>query len=274
MSLESKVVGKRMSMIILPEINPIAISLGPVDVRWYGLAYAVGFILAWWLGKVQARRAWSPLKPEDVDDLITWLIVGLILGGRLGYALFYNFDYYLAAPGEIIKVWQGGMSFHGGMLGVIVSGWIFCRRKGIDFLAGCDFLVPLAPPGLFFGRLGNFVNGELWGRPTESPWGVLFPQASAGGVPRHASQLYEAVLEGVVLFAILWLYARRPRATGRVGGLFLAGYGVFRFTVEFVRQPDSQLGYLAWNWLTMGQLLCVPMFLFGLWLLLRPVRAD
>lgn len=259
-------------MIILPEIDPVAISIGPVDVRWYGLAYAAGFMLAWWLGKVQARRPWCPFAPEDVDDLITWLIIGLLLGGRLGYALFYNFEHYLADPLDIAMIWHGGMSFHGGMVGVVAAGWLFGRRRGVSFLAVGDFLAPLAPPGLFFGRLGNFTNGELWGRPTDGPWGVVFPQAAAGGVPRHASQLYEAGLEGALLFAILWLYAAKPRATGRVGGLFVLGYGCFRFLVEFARQPDAQLGFIAFGWLTMGQLLCVPMILLGGWLLLRKGR--
>ncbi|MBU1248479.1 MAG: prolipoprotein diacylglyceryl transferase [Proteobacteria bacterium] len=271
-------------MIILPEIDPVAIalgpfslgslSLGPLEVRWYGLAYAVGFILAWWLGRVIARREHSPLTPEDMDDLITWLILGLILGGRLGYALFYNAEHYLAHPFDIIKTWQGGMSFHGGLLGVLGAGWLYGRKKGIAFLDIGDILAPLASPGLFFGRLGNFVNGELWGRPTDGPYGVLFPQAAAGGVPRHASQLYEATLEGLVLFVLVWMYARTPRATGRVGGLFLTGYGAFRFLVEFARQPDTQLGFIALDWMTMGQLLCVPMVIFGLWLLLRPVAPD
>ncbi len=259
-------------MIVLPEIDPVALSLGPLDLRWYGLAYAAGFMVAWWLGRVQARRPWCPFEPEDVDDLITWLIVGLILGGRLGYALFYNFDHYLDNPIDIIKVWQGGMSFHGGFLGVLGAGWIFARRKGMKFLDLGDFLAPLAPPGLFFGRLGNFANGELWGRVTDGPFGVLFPHAAAGGVPRHASQLYEAVLEGLLLFIILQLYTRKHRATGRVSGVFLVGYGSFRFLVEFARQPDVQLGYLAFGWLTMGQLLCVPMLIIGLWLLLRPME--
>ncbi len=259
-------------MIVLPEINPVAISLGPLDIRWYGLAYAAGFIVAWWLGRVQAHRPWSPFEPEDVDDLITWLIVGLILGGRLGYALFYNFDYFLANPTDIVKIWQGGMSFHGGFLGVIGAGWLFARRKGVKLLDLGDFLAPLALPGLFFGRLGNFMNGELWGRVTDGPFGVLFQNPAAGGVPRHASQLYEAMLEGLLLFIILQLYTRKHRATGRASGVFLVGYGLFRFLVEFARQPDVQLGYIAFGWLTMGQLLCVPMLIGGLWLLLRPIE--
>lgn len=256
-------------MIILPEIDPVAISLGPLDIRWYGLAYAVGFMLAWWLGKKQASRPWSPFTPEDVDDLITWLIIGLLLGGRLGYALFYNFEHYLSSPADILKVWQGGMSFHGGMLGAAISGWLFGKKRGVSFLQTVDFLVPLAPPGLFFGRMGNFANGELMGRPTDGPWGMIFPHPSAGGVPRHASQLYEACLEGALLFVILWWFTSRPRPVGRAAGIFVFGYGLFRFIVEFARQPDAQLGFIAFGWLTMGQVLCLPMLLFGGWLILR-----
>jgi phosphatidylglycerol:prolipoprotein diacylglycerol transferase len=259
----------RNIMIILPAIDPVAISVGPLDIRWYGLAYATGFLIAWWLGRRQARRPWSPFTPEEVDDLITWLIVGLILGGRMGYALFYNFDHYLADPVDIIRIWKGGMSFHGGLLGVIFSGWLFGRRHGASFWQTCDFLAPLAPPGLFFGRLGNFANGELWGRQTDGPWGVVFSNPAAGGVPRHASQLYEATLEGLVLFVLLWWFASRSRRPGRVGGMFVLGYGCFRFLVEFARQPDAQLGFIALGWVTMGQLLCLPMLLLGGWLLLR-----
>ncbi len=259
-------------MIILPEINPVAFSFGPLAVRWYGLAYAFGFMLAWWLGKVQARRPWSPFTPEEIDDLLTWLIVGLLLGGRIGYTLFYNFEFYFNNPLELIKIWKGGMSFHGGMLGVIVSGWLYGKKKHVSLLRVGDFLAPLASPGLFLGRLGNFANGELWGRPTDAPWGVVFQHPAAGGVPRHASQLYEALLEGLLLFILLWFFARKPRYAGRVSGLFLLGYGVFRFVLEFTRQPDAQLGFIAFGWLTMGQILCIPMVGLGLYLLFRQAR--
>lgn len=256
-------------MIVLPEFDPVAITLGPLSVRWYGLAYAVGFLVAWWLGRVQARRPWSRLEERDVDDLITWLVFGLVLGGRLGYVLFYNLPYYIHHPEAALHIWEGGMSFHGGLLGVLAACWIFGKRRGIPFLAVGDFLAPLTPPGLFFGRLGNFVNGELWGRVTDGPWGMVFPSPSAGPLPRHPSQLYEAGLEGLLLFIVLWLYGRKERPTGAVGGLFLLGYGACRFIVEFARQPDAQLGYLAFGWLTMGQVLCVPMILVGVWLMLR-----
>lgn len=258
-------------MIVLEHIDPVAFSVGPLAVRWYGLAYVAGFLAAWGLGRLRARRPRSPLDGRGLDDLITWLILGLVAGGRLGYVLFYNLPHYLESPLDALQVWQGGMSFHGGLLGVLAAAWLFARSRSIPFLAVGDFLAPLVPPGLFLGRLANFVNGELWGRATDAPWGVVFPSPQAGGVPRHPTQLYEAGLEGLILFAVLWFYSRTPRPQGRVGGLFLAGYGAARFLVEFVRLPDAQLGYLAWGWLTMGQVLCVPMLAAGLWLLLRPV---
>ncbi|MGE4504454.1 MAG: prolipoprotein diacylglyceryl transferase [Desulfovibrionaceae bacterium] len=262
-------------MIVLPEIDPVAVHLGPLAVRWYGLAYAVGFLAAWLLGRARAARPWSRLSPTDMDDLLTWLVIGLVLGGRLGYALFYNLPHYLEEPADVLRIWHGGMSFHGGLLGVLAASWLFARRRGLPFLAVGDFLAPLTPPGLFFGRLGNFVNAELWGRPTDQPWGMVFPTPSAGPLPRHPSQLYEAGLEGLLLFAVLWWYSRKPRPTGAVGGLFLAGYGLCRFAVEFAREPDPQLGYLAWGWLTMGMVLCLPMVLAGAALLLRAARrAD
>ncbi|MGE4293857.1 MAG: prolipoprotein diacylglyceryl transferase [Desulfovibrio sp.] len=263
-------------MIILPEFDPVALRIGPLALRWYGMAYAVGFLTAWFWGNRRAREPWRGMQPRPFDDLITWLILGLVLGGRLGYVLFYNLSYFVEHPVDILKVWQGGMSFHGGALGVILVLFFFARRHGIPFLTVGDFLVPLVPAGLFFGRLANFVNGELWGRPTDLPFGMVFPDPLAGGVPRHPSQLYEAGLEGACLFVLLWLYSRKPRRIGSTSGLFLMGYGCFRFLVEFARQPDSQLGYLALGWLTMGQLLSVPMLLVGLWLFLRssPVQGE
>jgi phosphatidylglycerol:prolipoprotein diacylglycerol transferase len=197
-------------------------------------------------------------------------MLGVILGARLGYALFYDPRAYLHDPLEILRVWNGGMSFHGGLLGVLFAVWLFSRRRRLDFLQVVDFVAPLVPPGLFFGRLGNFINAELWGKVTDAPWGMVFP--GAGSWPRHPSQLYEAALEGVLLFAVIWLYSSRPRPAGRVSGLFAVTYGLSRFLVELAREPDAHIGYLAFGWLTMGQVLCLPLLCVGFWLLLRPAE--
>ena len=201
-------------------------------------------------------------------------MIGIILGGRIGYVLFYDLPVYIHDPMEIMRIWNGGMSFHGGLLGVLGAFWYFARTRGRTFLEVSDFIAPLIPQGLFFGRLGNFINGELWGKVSDAPWAVVFP--GAGPLPRHPSQLYEAALEGLLLFIILWVFSLKPRKVGAVSGLFALAYGVFRFAVEFVRMPDVQLGYLAFGWLTMGQLLCVPLILAGAWLLCRkaPVLAP
>ncbi len=253
-------------MLPYPQIDPVALQLGPIAVRWYGLMYVAGFVTAWLLGRWRASRStgtdprgqWTP---ADVDDLMTYCIVGLLLGARVGYILFYDLAATLADPMEILRVWRGGMSFHGGALGLAAAFALFARVKGKRFFAVTDFTVPLAAPGLFFGRLGNFINAELWGKPSDVPWAMVFP--GGGPLPRHPSQLYEALLEGVVLFIMVWWFSKRPRPLGAVSGLFLLGYGVFRFSVEFVREPDAHIGYLAWDWLTMGQLLSAPMALCG-----------
>lgn len=255
-----------MSVLALgfPAIDPVAIQLGPLAIRWYALAYLVGLLLGWRLvRRLVAGPGWR-ITPEQVDDLLFYMTLGIILGGRLGYVLFYDPGQYLAAPWRLVAVWQGGMSFHGGVLGVIAAAWLFARNHRVPLLDVTDAVALVGPIGLFLGRLANFVNGELWGRPTDLPWGVVFPHA--GPEPRHPSQLYEAFLEGIVLFAILQLvHARstRPADAGLLGGTFLAGYAVFRFLVEFVREPDAQLGLLAGG-LTMGQLLCLPMLALGL----------
>lgn len=251
-------------MIQHPDFDPVALQLGPVAIHWYGLMYLVGFAAGAGLGVLRARRAGSGWRPAEVSDLLFFIAVGVILGGRLGYVLFYNFPYYIGRPWEVLYLWSGGMSFHGGLLGVIVAMWWFARRSGRAVLQVSDFVAPLVPPGLLAGRLGNFINQELWGRPTDLPWAVVFPRVDAQ--PRHPSQLYEAMLEGVVLFALLWLFSSRPRPAGAVSGLFLVLYGCFRFVVEFARQPDPQLGFLV-GWLTMGQLLSVPMVLAGIGLM-------
>lgn len=262
-------------MLPFPEIDPVALSLGPLKVRWYGLMYLFGFLAAWLLGRWRAKRSQQPGGPtpqwsvQEVDDIITYCVVGLIVGARLGYTLFYDFSYFISNPLHIFMIWRGGMSFHGGLLGLLVAGWYFTRKHDKRLSNVADFLAPLAPPGLFFGRMGNFINAELWGRPTDLPWGMVFPGKAAGGVPRHPSQLYEAGLEGVLLFVILWIYSGKPRPRGSVIGLFLLLYGVFRFLVEFMRQPDAHLGFIAFDWMSMGQLLCLPMMLVGGYLLFR-----
>jgi phosphatidylglycerol:prolipoprotein diacylglycerol transferase len=261
-------------MIIHPDFDPVALSLGPLQVRWYGLMYLLGFTLGWALGRARAARPGSGWTPAMVDDFITWCVLGLVLGARLGYVLFYDLSAYLRDPVSIFQVWHGGMSFHGGLVGLCVVVWLFGRKHGKTFLEIGDFLSPLAPPGLLAGRIGNFINGELWGAPTTAPWGVLFPDPRAGGVPRHPSQLYEAGLEGLALFTILWIYSSKKRPAGSVMGLFLALYGFFRFSVEFIREPDPQLGYLAFGWLTMGQLLSLPMVLAGAWFIWRAYAGQ
>jgi len=260
---------------LYPDIDPIALDLGPLKVRWYGLMYLIGFAAAWWLGRRRAARPGSGWAPQDVDDLIFYGALGVVAGGRIGYILFYGFQDWLADPLRLLRIWEGGMSFHGGLLGVLIAVALFCRARGRRFFAVTDFLAPLVPIGLGAGRLGNFINGELWGAPTASALGMRlpcarFPEHCAGlpadaalSLPHHASQLYEAGLEGLVLFAILWLYSSRPRPTMAVSGLFLIGYGAFRFLVELVRLPDAHLGYLAFDWLTMGQLLSLPMLVAG-----------
>jgi phosphatidylglycerol:prolipoprotein diacylglycerol transferase len=262
--------------IVHPQFDPIAIQLGPLAVRWYGLMYVVGFVLFLVLGRVRANRnLLTGWRPEDVDDMLFYGVFGVILGGRLGYVLFYKPLYYLEHPLEIVAVWQGGMSFHGGLIGVLVALWIYSRRRGKRWLDVTDFVAPLVPLGLAAGRMGNFINGELWGRPTGADWGMVFPQVD--NLARHPSQLYEFGLEGVLLFAILWAYGNRPRPMGAVSGLFLLGYGVARFVVEYAREPDAFLGTLALG-LSMGQWLCVPMIMAGivmmLWAYARAGKAH
>lgn len=273
-------------MLTYPDIDPVALSIGPLKVHWYGLMYLVGFALAWILGRWRAARPGSGWSGEAVDDLIFYCVIGTIVGGRLGYMLFYGFDQILANPLNLFKVWEGGMSFHGGLIGVLAAVLMFARRHRMHFFRVADFLAPLVPPGLFAGRIGNFINGELWGHRTQAPWGVRLPcqefpshcrdqdPGTLWSPPVHASQLYEAALEGLALFVILWLFSSRPRPLMAVSGLFLLGYGTFRFLVEFVRVPDAHLGYLAFGWLTMGQLLTLPMMLFGALLLALAYRPE
>lgn len=259
-------------MLTYPSIDPVAISLGPLQVHWYGLMYLLGFAGFWWLGRYRARRPDSGWRAEQVDDLLFYGALGVVLGGRIGYILFYNFGPFVDNPLILFKVWEGGMSFHGGMLGVILAVWLFARRHGFALFQVLDFGAPMVPIGLGAGRLGNFINAELWGKVSDVPWAMVFP--GAGPEPRHPSQLYEFLLEGVVLFTLLWLFSSRPRPTMAVSGLFALGYGLFRFLVEFVREPDAHLGYLAFDWLTMGQLLSLPLVAVGLVLLVLAYQRQ
>ena len=252
-----------------PEIDPVAISIGPVlgygplNVHWYGIMYLLAFLTAWGLGVMRARRPGAPLQPSQIEDLIMYGAFGVILGGRCGYVLFYHFDKFLLDPFWLFRIWEGGMSFHGGFIGVIVAVFIYARKLNVDLLRLADFVAPLAPLGLCFGRLGNFIGQELWGRKTEGPWGMVFPN-DPEQLTRHPSQLYQAALEGAALFAILFWFSQRPRPRGMTSGLFLMGYGCFRFLVEFVRQPDEHLkNELVFGWMSRGQLLSVPMVLAG-----------
>ena len=244
----------------LPHIDPVFLRIGPLEFRWYGLMYILGFIAAYFIVIRGVRKRALPLTADDVADVIFYLAVGVILGGRMGYILFYNASYYLEHPLKVFAVWEGGMSFHGGLIGVVLAGFLVARKKGLGFFTLADLCVITAPVGLGLGRLGNFINGELYGRVTDMPWGVTF--RDGGPMPRHPSQLYEAILEGPVLFTILMIVGRRERPAGVIFWIFIAFYGLFRFFVEFFREPDSQLGLLLGPF-SMGQLLSFPMFLFG-----------
>jgi phosphatidylglycerol:prolipoprotein diacylglycerol transferase len=258
-------------MLVHPQFDPIALAIGPVAIRWYGLMYLIAFLGFFLLGRRRLRERYfrdtSGLAPHQVEDLLFFGVLGVVLGGRLGYVLFYKPAYYLGRPLEALAIWEGGMSFHGGLLGVIVAIALYCRLRGLKFFAVMDFIAPLVPLGLAAGRLGNFINGELWGRASNLPWAMVFPQ-SGDPVPRHPSQLYQFAGEGLALFVLLWWWSSRPRATGAVSGAFLLGYAVFRFAAEFAREPDRFLGFPLPG-VTMGQILCVPMAVFGAWLILR-----
>ena len=256
-------------MLTYPDIDPVAFSLGPLTVHWYGIMYIVAFTGAWYLARVRARRAAAGgpayekyrYNDEQLADLVFYGALGAVLGGRFGSVLFYNFDRFLGDPVGLLRVWEGGMSFHGGFLGVMLAFYIYARRINKHYFDVLDFVAPLAPFGLGVGRLGNFIGGELWGRPTDAPWGMVFPHVDQ--MARHASQLYQAVLEGVVLFGLIWWFSSKPRPRYAVSGLFAVAYGVQRFFVEFYREPDSWLGFVALDWMTMGQALSVPMIIVG-----------
>jgi phosphatidylglycerol:prolipoprotein diacylglycerol transferase len=242
--------------------NPVAFEIGPVKVHWYGIMYLVGFAAGWWLARRRAARPGSTWKASDVDDFVFYAMMGVILGGRIGYVIFYGMSYWENDPWYPLKIWEGGMSFHGGFLGVLVAIAIFARRQGRNIADVFDFGAPLPGIGIMAGRIGNFINGELWGKPTTLPWGFR-----VDGQVRHASQLYEAFLEGVVLFIVLWWFTSRPRPRLAPSGLFLILYGTARFLIEFVRVPDEHIGYLAFGWVTMGQILSFPMIVVGIVLL-------
>lgn len=261
-------------MIVHPGIDPVAFSIGPVSVHWYGLMYLAGFAAGYGLGVKRAGRPASGWEKHEVADILFYIAIGVILGGRIGYVAFYNAGYYLEHPLEVFQIWSGGMSFHGGLIGVIVAMAWYAYKTSRHFLEVADFIAPLTPLGLLAGRIGNFINQELWGKASDLPWAMVFPATDPARIPRHPSMLYEAFLEGLVLFVILWMYSRKPRQVGRVSGMFLMCYGVFRFAVEFVRLPDPQIGYLAFGWLTMGQVLSIPMLLFGIGIFLFPVHPE
>jgi len=264
-----------------PDIDPVIVEIGPLAIRWYGVGYIVGILFAWWYAKrmVSTPHLWQnntpPMKPIDIDDFVVWAALGVVVGGRLGYVLFYDLAQFVANPLSLVAVWNGGMSFHGGMLGTILAMVLFARSRGINPWSMIDVIAATAPVGLGLVRITNFINSELWGRPTDMPWGVIFPDG--GPLPRHPSQLYEAALEGLVLFLVLRLLThsllmlKRPRF---VGGAFIFGYGVARIIVEFFRQPDAHIGYLAGGWLTMGMVLSLPMVLAGLWAMLTARPAE
>jgi phosphatidylglycerol:prolipoprotein diacylglycerol transferase len=282
-------------MILLHQIDPIALSLGPVRVHWYGVMYLLAFGMAWWLGRRRIAAGRLPgVDANGFSDLLFYSMLGVIAGGRLGYVLFYGLGDLMADPLMIVRLWDGGMSFHGGLLGVLFACWMWSRRHRLHFFDTMDFVAPLVPAGLGFGRIGNYVGGELWGKYTQAGWGVVFPtgvpepfnrldpaalkaQFDAGALDafaRHPSQLYQAVLEGLVMFVVLWVFSSRPRPRYAVAGMFALLYGAFRFLVEFVRVPDPQLGYLAFGWLTMGQVLSLPLVALGLFLLWRSHNAP
>ena len=273
-------------MLTYPNIDPVAFGLGPLKVHWYGITYLVGFLGAYWCMYLRSRKPGSGWTAEQLQDILFYGALGVVGGGRLGYMLFYDFPTLVHAPWTLFLVWQGGMSFHGGLLGVLFAMWLYGRRNGRRFFELTDFIAVVVPIGLGAGRLGNFINGELWGKVTDLPWGMQLDcmddrfayycglQRSGFSAPHHPSQLYELLLEGVVMFTVLWLFSSKKRPRMAVSGLFALLYGSFRFIVEFVRMPDEQLGYLAFDWLTMGQILSLPLIAVGITLMVLAYRRD
>ena len=246
-------------MLTYPEIDPVIFSIGFLKIRWYGLMYLLGFVVAIMLAKARTKKSWSPIKRSEVDDLIFYCMLGVILGGRLGYVIFYGWQQLISDPFYIFRIMEGGMSFHGGLIGVIVALWLYGRKINKDMITMMDFVAPIVPLGLGFGRIGNFINGELWGKPTNVAWSF-----KVNGTSLHATQLYEAFLEGLVLFLMLWIFTEKKRPKMQSSALFLIGYGIFRFFIEFYRVPDMHLNYLAFGWGTMGQILTAPMIIIGM----------
>jgi len=260
-------------MLPYPQIDPVALAIGPLKIHWYGLMYLIGIGAAWLILSRRLNRFDPTWTKEKLSDLVFWVAMGVIVGGRLGYVLFYDLSAYIANPLLIFEVWKGGMAFHGGLIGVMLAVWGFGKRNGKSFFQIMDFIAPVVPIGLGAGRIGNFINAELWGKASDVPWAMIFP-TDPQQLARHPSQLYQFALEGVALFLILWLYSRKPRPTMAVSGMFALFYGIFRFIVEFVRVPDAQLGYLAFGWVTMGQILCIPMIAGGLLLIWWAYHRD
>jgi phosphatidylglycerol:prolipoprotein diacylglycerol transferase len=260
-------------MLTYPSIDPVAFTIGPLTVHWYGIMYLLAFATAWTLAVRRTRQPWSPIKASQVEDLIVYGALGVVIGGRLGYAFFYNFDAWMHDPLWVFRIWEGGMAFHGGLLGVILSIYYYCRRIQVSFFATLDFITPLVPLGLGFGRLGNFIGQELWGRATDVSWGMVFPRDPEQLV-RHPSQLYQACLEGLVLFLIVFWFSRKPRPRLATGAVFILFYGIFRFVVEFVRQPDAHIQTMVFGWMTRGQILSIPMVLVGVGVLVYVYRTD
>ncbi|MEP3351596.1 MAG: prolipoprotein diacylglyceryl transferase [Marinomonas sp.] len=260
-------------MIAYPDIDPIAVSLGPISIHWYGIMYLIGFASAYLLGNYRAKKSGGLWTSEMVSDAIFYGALGVILGGRIGYVFFYQFSGLIADPLSLFRIWEGGMSFHGGLIGVIVAMAIFARRYNKHLVDVTDFLAPFVPVGLGAGRLGNFIGGELWGKPTDVSWAMIFPNDPLQ-LARHPSQLYQFALEGVALFAILWFFSQKTKPRYCVSGMFLLCYGIFRILVEFVRQPDAQIGYLAFDWFTQGQLLSLPMVAAGLALIIAGFKLK
>lgn len=265
-----------MAALTFPNIDPVIVSIGPLAIHWYGVGYVIGILFAWWYAKrlVSTPHLWAhnqpPMKPIDLDDFVLWAALGVVLGGRIGYILFYDFARYMANPLDIFALWQGGMSFHGGMLGTTLAMILFARSRGIRVFSMLDTIAAGVPVGLGLVRLTNFINSELWGRPSDVPWAFVFP--NGGPLARHPSQIYEALLEGLLLFVILWVLiykGQKLKTPGFIAGAFVAGYGMSRIIVEFFREPDAQIGYLVGGWLTMGMVLSIPMVLIGLWAMLR-----
>lgn len=259
-------------MITYPCIDPVALHVGPIRIFWYGIMYLLSFFLGWVLVLYRVKKTKMGWSMEQVSDLIFYLAIGVVVGGRLGYMLFYDLSNFIYHPWILVKTWEGGMSFHGGLIGVFLMAWAFTKKYHCTFLTVADLIAPATPLGLGAGRIGNFLNTELMGRVTNWPWGMVYP--NGGALPRHPSPLYEFFFEGVVLFLILWFFSSKPRPKGAVAGLFLIGYGVFRCFCECFRQPDDQLGFLAFNWVTMGQVLSLPMIVIGIILLVSAYRKH